>query len=61
MQTGFYWVHLRYQVTVSEWADEWQILLYDADDDTWEECGTDQSMPSSHIVEVDPGPLQREP
>ena len=61
LKDGWYWVRLKYRVTVKEWVDEWAICRFDNEDGEWTECGTDQYVPPHVIIDIDPKRLQHKP
>ena len=57
-KAGWYWVHLRYPVTVNSVFDDWAILRYSPEYDTWTECGGEWDIGPERIVEVNETPIE---
>ena len=62
LESGYYWVRVKYRVAVGITVDEWKILLYDRDEEEWLQCGSEIEISSSNtlFVEVDPVRIEHE-
>jgi len=60
LETGYYWVHLKYGLTIREEGDsDWEVCHYSAKEDEWTECGSDNDVNVDDILQIDPKKLER--
>lgn len=50
---GYYWVRMRYKVTIDEWAEDWEICHYTPEEDEWVAFGDECALSPDVILEID--------
>ncbi len=58
LESGQYWIRLKYKVTVDEWHDAWEVCYYNSEEDEWTQCGFDSAPKPPHVIDIDPERLE---